>query len=82
MRQLLHALFGVAVGVTAAGLVSLLDISSTMMFGVGMLYGSLVQLSAGKLFPDRPAVPETSGFAGISGHEAIESPTLTNGAAR
>lgn len=82
MRPLLHALFGAVVGLAAAGLVNILDISPTMMFGVGMLYGSLAQFSADKLFPDRRAATEATGLPDLSSHETIESHPLTNGASR
>jgi hypothetical protein len=57
MRILFQALFGVIVGLAAAGLVKLLELSPAMMFGVGMLYGSAAQLVAQKIFTDRSDAP-------------------------
>jgi hypothetical protein len=83
MRSLFQVLFGVVVGLLAAGLVSLLDLSAPLMFGVGMFYGSLAQLSAQRLFADRPRIPRYRGLPNLpDAHEALEPPTLTDSATR
>jgi hypothetical protein len=83
MRSLYQVLFGVFVGLLAAGLVSLLDLSATLMFGVGMLYGSLAQLLAQRIFAERPRLPRMRGLPNLPrAHEALEPPTLTDSATR
>ena len=65
MRYLYETLYGATVGFVAAGIASLLPISPYMMFGAGMLFGSLAQLVAHRVFPDRTGAP-----GGSSGHPA------------
>lgn len=55
MRNLVHMAFGVFVGLVAVGIVRVFDMPAVLMFGVGMVYGSLAQLLAQRLFTDRHA---------------------------
>jgi hypothetical protein len=52
MRTLSLVLFGVFVGLVAAGIVLLFDVAPTTLFGIGMLYGAFAQLVAHRLFAD------------------------------
>lgn len=82
MRSLYQVLFGVIIGSIAAGLVSLLHLSAPLMFGVGMLYGSLAQLLAQRLFAVGPRIPRFRPVSISPAHEALEPPTLTDSATR